>query len=586
MQAQPRSSLPTLLLTALLMLGLGGAGAWYFLKQKDAGTSDQSVTLAPGEIFLQPAGEVGPDPFSAAPLASPPDPTLAAPVVATAVAVKPPPQAPVQAASGAKPGLYGGSSNDAACNVPQLVSFLGTNAEKAAAWVAALNADPTLRFSGGTLTTANIPAFISSLTPIVLLADTRVTNHGFKAGSATPRQDVLQKGTAVLIDPFGVPRARCFCGNPLLPPVPSSVAVTYVGRSWAGFNPANVSVVSPAPQPQTSFQVTGPGGTIIQVTVGSPPGQPAAAASAGAATPAQAAALGSPSSAAASPGTPAVAATTPGTGTAAAAAPIGTPYTMQLAADPNGRISMSVPTGWETETQWSWDDLGGTRQYFQMFRALPSLALAKDPANAYAQPEVRVEHVWPTTPGQPLDVNAVMDARKSTLCSIAGSPQATSHPKFGAGTSVTNTGCTGNATAELQSIAFPQPDGSVFVVKTKVLEARDRDLINKILDTLTLPKVSAPAPIVVNQQQCSTSPQNAPPVDISIVNNTTELLRVVWHDYKCQLDLANFQWIVAPGQSTSIPGTYEGNVYTAVALDSSTVGIYTVPAGGGTWTLP
>ena len=80
MQPQSRSSLPTLLLSALLLLGLGGAGTWYYLKQADKGTTTapgetfEGLTLAPGEIFLQPAAEVGPDPFAATPLAPPPPP--------------------------------------------------------------------------------------------------------------------------------------------------------------------------------------------------------------------------------------------------------------------------------------------------------------------------------------------------------------------------------------------------------------------------------------------------------------------------------------------------------------------------------
>lgn len=52
-----RSSLLTLLLSALLLLGIGGAGAWYFLQQSGEGTTApgetfEGLTLAPGEIFL------------------------------------------------------------------------------------------------------------------------------------------------------------------------------------------------------------------------------------------------------------------------------------------------------------------------------------------------------------------------------------------------------------------------------------------------------------------------------------------------------------------------------------------------------
>ena len=44
------------------------------------------------------------------------------------------------------------------------------------------------------------PTFIRELTPTLLTQDTRVTNHGYKNGKATPHQSILQKGTAVLVD--------------------------------------------------------------------------------------------------------------------------------------------------------------------------------------------------------------------------------------------------------------------------------------------------------------------------------------------------------------------------------------------------
>lgn len=52
-----------------------------------------------------------------------------------------------------------------------------------------------------------------------------------------------------------MPRARCFCGNPLLPPVPAKKQVVYTGAAWPDFNPGAVGVVSPAPQPVTQFTV-------------------------------------------------------------------------------------------------------------------------------------------------------------------------------------------------------------------------------------------------------------------------------------------------------------------------------------------
>ena len=80
----------------------------------------------------------------------------------------------------------------------------------------------------------------------MLTADTRVTNHGFKDGKTTPRQAVLQAGTAVLVDNTGVPRARCGCGNPLLPPKAVTGTTKYVGDAWKGFTPSNVRAIAAA----------------------------------------------------------------------------------------------------------------------------------------------------------------------------------------------------------------------------------------------------------------------------------------------------------------------------------------------------
>ena len=276
---QRRNNLIIVLLLLLLLLGGAGA-AWFVLRGDGSG----SVALAEGEVFMEPAAAVGPDPFSAQPLAPPPDPLIAQPAIQAPTRIAAPQQAAIQASSGAQPGLYGGTQSDKACNQAQMIAFLGANPDKAAAWVAAQNADPSLRWSGPSgstaLTVADIPAYIGALTPLVLIADTRVTNHGYVAAKATPRQSVMQKGSAVLVDTYGVPRARCYCGNPLLPPVPAKVQVTYVGSSWPGFDPGAVGVVSPAPQPVKQFEVRMPDGTLKTITVGAP--APAASPVAGA----------------------------------------------------------------------------------------------------------------------------------------------------------------------------------------------------------------------------------------------------------------------------------------------------------------
>jgi|GEM_PF-2033496 len=169
-------------------------------------------------------------------------PTIATPPAAAAWTVSPEPVPPAPAgqlrtASGGAPGLYGGTRDNASCNADLLISYLETNPDKAAAWAGVQQ-----------IAVGQIRDFVHSLTSVLLLHDTRVTNYGFVDGRATPRQSILQAGSAVLVDAFGVPRARCFCGNPLSAPTALS-SPTYTGPRWPGFEPATVIVVQPAPQP-------------------------------------------------------------------------------------------------------------------------------------------------------------------------------------------------------------------------------------------------------------------------------------------------------------------------------------------------
>ena len=93
-----------------------------------------------------------------------------------------------------------------------------------------------------------------------------MTNNGYANGAATPFQTVLEAGTAVLIDEYGVPRVRCSCGNPLSPPV-SYGTPTYTGTPWSSFQPTGVIVVQPAPTRITVI-------TLVDVTTGRAFGRP------------------------------------------------------------------------------------------------------------------------------------------------------------------------------------------------------------------------------------------------------------------------------------------------------------------------
>ncbi|MGH9157099.1 MAG: DUF6777 domain-containing protein [Acidimicrobiales bacterium] len=215
------------------------------------GSDDPQTASAPaqgGEIFLEPIASTGRlpafTPNVAAPAAAPATTSTSAEPTTTGLAGTP----TLQGSTGDQPGLYGGTRNQSSCDSGKLVGFLQENAAKATAWAGALGIDADA-----------IPGFIGGLTPALLRNDTRVTNHGFDGGRASPLQSVLQAGTAVLVDSLGLPRVRCACGNPLLEPRATPASPTYTGAPWAGFRPDRLQVVRPAPAAVASFVMVDPG---------------------------------------------------------------------------------------------------------------------------------------------------------------------------------------------------------------------------------------------------------------------------------------------------------------------------------------
>lgn len=175
---------------AAVVLLVVGVGAWALGSNGSDGQ----------KVYVEPADAVGIDPFTTVGIA----PTLVS-------SESPPTTKP--------PGLYGGSGDNGVCAPEKLVAFLESQPAKAAAWVAALNSDPTLSWSGGNhLKVTDIGAYVAELRSVYLTEDVQVTNHGFKNGQATPRQSLLKAGTAALVDKDGTLRVRCYCGNPLIPP--------------------------------------------------------------------------------------------------------------------------------------------------------------------------------------------------------------------------------------------------------------------------------------------------------------------------------------------------------------------------------
>jgi hypothetical protein len=156
---------------------------------------------APAAVALEPVATAGTDPFM--------------PSVGTdALDVRPVAHTGGRHA-GTTPGIYGGSGSDAVCDRTQLSRFLGEHPDRAAGWASVL----------------------------VLRSDTYVTNHGWTAGRVTAWPAVLQAGTAVLVDRYGNPVPRCFCGNPLSAPQSFS-SVSYLGPRWTSFTANSVTVIT------------------------------------------------------------------------------------------------------------------------------------------------------------------------------------------------------------------------------------------------------------------------------------------------------------------------------------------------------
>ncbi|MBN0043211.1 PASTA domain-containing protein [Streptomyces actuosus] len=151
-------------------------------------------------------------------------------------------------------GLYGGSTQIDVCDPDLLLDFLLQvgNGKKKAAWAKAL---------GIGAKNGNVKKFVKSLTEVVLANDTLVANHGYKKGEANRYDAVLEAGTAVLVDVFGVPRVKCNCGNPLAVSEhkPGDVKVEFKGKDkgnkeWK-VKKDQVVRVEEAEQPQESLTV-------------------------------------------------------------------------------------------------------------------------------------------------------------------------------------------------------------------------------------------------------------------------------------------------------------------------------------------
>jgi hypothetical protein len=202
--------------SAGVLAGCGGKSA------SPTATAAQGVK-GPSEVALEPVSKATANPFT--------------PKVGKDKSGVKPPRGAASSGGGAAtfrgnvPGLYGGTMNYATCNATQLVNFLEQNAAKAQAWATTLNVQVT-----------EIRQYVSGLTPVILRTDTRVTNHGYVNGRATALQAVLQAGTAVFVNRYGVPVIKCYCGNPLTAPV-AAVTPVYTGPQWVNFSTTNITII-------------------------------------------------------------------------------------------------------------------------------------------------------------------------------------------------------------------------------------------------------------------------------------------------------------------------------------------------------
>ena len=89
----------------------------------------------PGEVFLEPAGSSGEDPFSpnsfAPPQPTPPADSGPPPVPAPPANAEP---GAIPSVDGSEPGVFGGTMNQTTCDAEGLITLLGQDSDRASAW--------------------------------------------------------------------------------------------------------------------------------------------------------------------------------------------------------------------------------------------------------------------------------------------------------------------------------------------------------------------------------------------------------------------------------------------------------------------
>ncbi|MFC8536512.1 DUF6777 domain-containing protein [Streptomyces sp. NPDC057249] len=227
--------------TVSVLLSAGFVLAAGCARDTSGGGGPATATAGAGAVLLQPAADPGTAPFTASTAGGP-----ALPPDAARTRAPRSPSAPGQALRrpGSTPGLYAGTRAVPSCDVEAQIRMLAADPAREEAFA------HTVSVARG-----GVAGFLRGLTPVLLRADTRVTGHGFRDGSVTTYQSVLQAGTAVMVDDRGLPRVRCVCGNPLDPPAGPGGPAAGTGERWEGFDPARTVVVEPAARPVTELVI-------------------------------------------------------------------------------------------------------------------------------------------------------------------------------------------------------------------------------------------------------------------------------------------------------------------------------------------
>uniref|UniRef100_UPI0013E29FC9 DUF6777 domain-containing protein n=1 Tax=Actinacidiphila soli TaxID=2487275 RepID=UPI0013E29FC9 len=200
-------------------------------------------TVGAREIRLLAATAPGPDPFTP----SVADDSLPTDVPTPTASTSRSDEFGAPAVAGSTPGLYGGHRGVSSCGVARLIKLLTADPVKAKAFAGVVGIDASA-----------IPSYLHGLTPVLLRADTRVTDYGYRGSSAVPFPAVLERGTAMLAGPHGLPRLRCPGGNPLQPPPAAGGPETFTGSAWSSFRASDVIAVAPASHRLTQFVIYDP----------------------------------------------------------------------------------------------------------------------------------------------------------------------------------------------------------------------------------------------------------------------------------------------------------------------------------------